>query len=78
MKRVSSTNDTVKTMKGKAIDLEKIFASHISDKGLAFQNKNYQNSAVRKWPQFLKMSEEGDSVVNSLPTNVGNSSLSPG
>lgn len=48
MKKVSSTNDTVKIMKRKAIDLEKIFPSHISDKGLAFQNKNYQNSAVRK------------------------------
>ena len=34
MKKVSSTNDTVNRMKRKAIDLEKIFASHISDKGL--------------------------------------------
>ena len=33
MKRVSSTNDTVKTMKGKAIDLEKIFRKHVSNKG---------------------------------------------
>ena len=40
MKKVSSTNDTVNRMKRKAIDLEKIFASHISDKGLAFPNKN--------------------------------------
>ena len=48
MKKVSSTNDTVNRMKRRAIDLEKIFASHISDKGLAFQNKNSQNSAIRK------------------------------
>ena len=28
--------------------------------------------------QFLKMSEEGDSVVNNLPAKAGNLSLIPG
>ena len=40
MKKVSSTNDAVKRMRRKATNVEKIFASHISDKGLAFPNKN--------------------------------------
>ena len=42
-------------MKRQIVESEKIFASHISDKGLAFQNKNSQNSAIRKQTtQFFK------------------------
>ena len=48
IKSICSTKDTIKRMKRQVTDLEKMFAKHISDKGLAY--KNIQSTLIiPKW-----------------------------
>ena len=63
--------DTVKRMNRQVTEEEKIFAKHVSDKGLVSKHTNYyKKSTVRGFP--------GGTVVKNLPANAGHAGSSLG
>ena len=78
MKHSCSVKDSDEKIENQATEWEKIFANHVSDKGLAPRTQNSQNSTSKQSDQNTATDFPGGPVVENMPRNAEDAGLSPG